>query len=271
MLFLVKTKAEKKGADYFQSEEEYKEVDLPVNEKGRDYEDNYAWYEDYDLTADEGTDYADDSGGDENCKTIDGPGVGKPCIFPFKFQGKEYNTCTKDGGADVHEWWCATVVDDKGEHISGQWGKCSKGCQGVDYEDFGNQECDTEEPGKKCFIPFSYKGFSVYGCITTDGEKPWCIIKDPDAEKGFKKANCSQSCPRDDFLSSVKLSPEEIIETLKTTPKVLSKIEQGEKCHTALPSYKDMQKVGKKIPNMEKVFFYNQIFMVSKGPQYLMS
>ena len=163
------------------------------------------------------------------------------------------------------------MVDDKGEHISGQWGKCSKGCQGVDYEDFGNQECDTEEPGKKCFIPFSYKGFSVYGCITTDGENPWCILKDPDAEKGFKKANCSQSCPRDDFLSSVKLSPEEIIETLKTTPKVLSKIEQGEKCHTALPSYKDMQKVGKKIPNMEKVFFYNQIFMVSKGPQYLMS
>ena len=29
----------------------------------------------------------------ESCKTINGPGQGKPCIFPFTYLGKAYNSC----------------------------------------------------------------------------------------------------------------------------------------------------------------------------------
>jgi len=241
-LFLVKTKAEKNGNDYLQSEEEYKEVDLPVYEEGKDYEDNNAWYGDYGLTPEDGYDYADESGGNKNCKTIGGARKGKPCIFPFKYGEKEYNTCTKDGDDDVHEKWCSTKVDGDGVHISGEWGKCSIGCAGVDYADFEPQYCDTEESGEKCFIPFAYKGFSYHGCVTSNGEKPWCTVKDQDAEKGFKKANCSKSCPTDFLLTSVKLSTEEIIASLKTTPIVVSKVEKGEKCEEAL-SLKKLKKI----------------------------
>jgi len=233
---LVKSKAEESDEDPFKSEEEYKEVDLPVDGEGTDYNVHYSLYEDYVLTAEEGNNYADDSGGNKNCKTIDGPGKGKPCIFPFIYQEKEYNTCTKDGDDEVHEYWCSTKVDD-GVHVSGEWGRCSKRCQGVDYEHFVKQDCDTEEPGVKCFIPFSYMGFMYHGCINSDGEKPWCTPKDPDSKSGFKKANCSESCPTDHILSTVKLSQEEIIATLKTNPKVFSKIEKGEDCYEVLGSH----------------------------------
>ena len=249
--FLVKSEGEENHVDPFESEERYKEVDLPVLQEGMDYEDNSAWYGDYNLSAEESSDYADESGGNKKCKTIDGPGVGKPCIFPFIFHEKEYNMCTLDGNDDVHEKWCSTKVDDDGVHVSGTWGRCSKECQGVDYEDYQKQECDTDEHGVKCFIPFSYMGMMYHGCITNDGEKPWCTPKDPSIESGFKRANCSQSCPRDDILSSVKLSPEEIIATLKTTPKVFSKTEKEENCYEVLGVH-NMTQVGYTLRRNEK-------------------
>ena len=159
---------------------------------------------------------------------------------------KKYNMCTKDGDADVHEKWCSTKVDGDGVHISGNWGKCSIACQGVDYSDFEPQYCDTEDSGGKCFIPFFYMGFYYHGCITrSDGEKPWCTVTDQDAESGFKRAKCSKSCPTDILLSSVKLSTEEIIASLKKTPVVVSKVEEGEDCQKAF-SLEKMKKVGKK-------------------------
>jgi len=236
--FQVKSKEEEYGDDPFQSEEEYKEVDLPVDGEGTDND----LYEVYALTAEVGNNYDDESGGNKNCKTIGGARKGKPCIFPFKYGDKEHHTCTKDGDDDVHEKWCSTKVDGDGVHVSGEWGKCSIGCAGVDYADFEPQYCDTEESGEKCFIPFSLKGFTYHGCVTSDGGKPWCTIKDQDAEKGFRRANCSKSCPRDMLLSSIKLSTEEIIASLKTTPNVVSKMEEGEKCEDAL-SFEKMKKI----------------------------
>ena len=111
----------------------------------------------------------------ESCKTIDGPGVGKPCIFPFIFSltGRSYNSCTKDGDDSVKEYWCSTKVDDDGVHVSGNFGFCSKECPGVEHEGYEKIECDTEEPGIHCTIPFSYRGFTYHGCIKTDGEKYW--------------------------------------------------------------------------------------------------
>ena len=48
-----------------------------------------------------------------------------PCIFPFKWNGKEYRSCVfkKDGS------WCSTMVDDEGNHIQKYWGKCPSDCK----------------------------------------------------------------------------------------------------------------------------------------------
>ena len=45
------------------------------------------------------------------------------CEFPFKFRGKEYNSCTTD--ADPYEkHWCAVEVDENGNSEGKRWGHC---------------------------------------------------------------------------------------------------------------------------------------------------
>lgn len=42
--------------------------------------------------------------------TLAGNADGKPCKFPFKFQGNTYDTCTTEGRTDGYRW-CATTED----------------------------------------------------------------------------------------------------------------------------------------------------------------
>ena len=49
------------------------------------------------------------------CTTIRGPRPDLPCVFPFKFNGVEKNTCIK--GRLRPYPWCATKVDDSGNYI----------------------------------------------------------------------------------------------------------------------------------------------------------
>ena len=91
------------------------------------------------------------------------------------------------------------------------------------------------EPGKKCTLPFDYKGYRYFGCIKKPGQYYWCPVND--GLNGVKKYNCSESCPTDYILSSVKYPPEEIIAKLKITPKVFSMIERGGNCGKVLSSY----------------------------------
>jgi len=66
----------------------------------------------------------------ESCKTTSGASVNKPCIFPFKYRGVEYNRCTLVDSSPDNKAWCSTEVDSTGNHVGGQgkWGNCGPAC-----------------------------------------------------------------------------------------------------------------------------------------------
>ena len=62
---------------------------------------------------------------DIECFTKSGPETGKPCAFPFTYQGKTYEKCTE---IDNDQLWCSTMVDPNGIHVRGRWGNCDHEC-----------------------------------------------------------------------------------------------------------------------------------------------
>jgi len=78
-----------------------------------------------------------DSEPPRTCKAFAGPGAGKNCKFPFKYDGVTYNSCAVliqyDDGGSIG--WCSTKVDINRYHISGpsydKWinvGFCDEQC-----------------------------------------------------------------------------------------------------------------------------------------------
>jgi len=56
------------------------------------------------------------------------------CIFPFKYKGKQYDSCTTDHSQNGKPW-CAYEVDKDNNVIDRKWGDCEgEGC-GLDNED----------------------------------------------------------------------------------------------------------------------------------------
>ena len=65
----------------------------------------------------------------QSCLTIGGNVVGASCVFPFTYQGVQYNYCTsisEDGGSG--QPWCSTGTDGNGNYISDIWGYCGPNC-----------------------------------------------------------------------------------------------------------------------------------------------
>merc|ERR1719178_643750 len=60
------------------------------------------------------------------CSTINGPTPGAQCVFPFKFGGVTYTSCTTAGG--YSHAWCSTTTDAYGKHINGNFADCGVGC-----------------------------------------------------------------------------------------------------------------------------------------------
>ena len=54
--------------------------------------------------------------------TVSGADPNKPCIFPFIFNNETHYGCIWDLNDSYA--WCSTKVDDQGNHIWGNWGKC---------------------------------------------------------------------------------------------------------------------------------------------------
>merc|ERR1711970_730863 len=78
-----------------------------------------------------------------SCVASSGPAAGKPCIFPFIYNGVQYKGCTQliNGLASVYSkptFWCSTKVDVNGYHVRGPWndkgknvGFCDDSCPKV--------------------------------------------------------------------------------------------------------------------------------------------
>ena len=63
------------------------------------------------------------------CVTIDGPGQGSGCQFPFIYKGVPRDGCITEADPEG-KLWCSTAVDSDGQHIvNGQhWAHCSAQC-----------------------------------------------------------------------------------------------------------------------------------------------
>lgn len=57
----------------------------------------------------------------------------EPCVFPFVYDGNDYDSCTSVDAAEGAVW-CATQVDSNGTVLDGRWGDCSVGCPGARRE-----------------------------------------------------------------------------------------------------------------------------------------
>ena len=63
----------------------------------------------------------------KKCVTTGGGNTGKPCVFPFIYNGKKHNNCAWRKAE--RKPWCSTKVVN-GRHVAHQaeWGYCSLEC-----------------------------------------------------------------------------------------------------------------------------------------------
>merc|ERR1739845_69009 len=56
--------------------------------------------------------------------------MGAKCVFPFKYAGTTYTSCTTTGN---NPSWCYTKVDSQGNGVQGMYGDCgtSPACNGA--------------------------------------------------------------------------------------------------------------------------------------------
>ena len=92
--------------------------------------------------------------------TVSGAKPNIPCIFPFRFNGVDYNECTWDHSfLTGHKAWCSTLVNETGHHVGGQgeWGNCGTGCPIL-------PKPSRDLLGKTCFYYYVYNqpDFTLY-------------------------------------------------------------------------------------------------------------
>merc|ERR1719205_483843 len=64
-----------------------------------------------------------------DCTTDSGPYSGQPCVFPFRYNGVTYTSCTTQ---DKSAAWCSTNTTLAGTHIPGYFGYCPSSCAGAE-------------------------------------------------------------------------------------------------------------------------------------------
>ncbi|XP_066092876.1 matrix metalloproteinase-9 [Saccopteryx bilineata] len=114
----------------------------------------------------------------ERLYTQHGNSDGKPCVFPFTFEGRSYSACTTDGRSDGYRW-CATTADYDQDKL---YGFCPTR---VDSTVTGGNSA-----GETCVFPFIFLG-EEYSTCTKEGRSDgrlWCATTsnfDSDKKWGF--------------------------------------------------------------------------------------
>ncbi|XP_006839297.1 PREDICTED: matrix metalloproteinase-9 [Chrysochloris asiatica] len=114
----------------------------------------------------------------ERLYTHYGNSDGKPCVFPFTFEGRTYSTCTTEGRSDNFRWCATTANYDK----DGLYGFCPT--QADSTVTGGNS------PGEQCAFPFIFLN-KEYSSCTREGRQDgrlWCATTsnfDHDKKWGF--------------------------------------------------------------------------------------
>ncbi|XP_003467841.2 matrix metalloproteinase-9 [Cavia porcellus] len=114
----------------------------------------------------------------ERLYTQHGNGDGKPCAFPFIFEGRSYSACTTDGRSDGFRW-CATTANYDQDKL---FGFCPTR---ADSTVIGGNSA-----GELCVFPFVFLG-KEYSSCTTEGRQDgrlWCATTsnfDADKKWGF--------------------------------------------------------------------------------------
>nr|BAE25191.1 unnamed protein product [Mus musculus] len=114
----------------------------------------------------------------ERLYTEHGNGEGKPCVFPFIFEGCSYSACTTKGRSDGYRW-CATTANYDQDKL---YGFCPTR---VDATVVGGNSA-----GELCVFPFVFLG-KQYSSCTSDGRRDgrlWCATTsnfDTDKKWGF--------------------------------------------------------------------------------------
>ena len=60
-----------------------------------------------------------------NCTTVGGPDPGANCVFPFTYDGVVHTECVDFG---LPKLLCATLTDQNGNYVKGNWGYCASNC-----------------------------------------------------------------------------------------------------------------------------------------------
>ena len=60
-----------------------------------------------------------------SCTTESGPYTDQPCVFPFRYNGITYSSCTTQ---DKSAAWCSTKTTLAGTHVPGYFGYCPATC-----------------------------------------------------------------------------------------------------------------------------------------------
>lgn len=114
----------------------------------------------------------------ENLYTEHGNGDGKPCVFPFIFEGRSYSACTTKGRSDGYRW-CATTANYDQDKL---YGFCPSR---ADVTVTGGNSA-----GEMCVFPFVFLG-KQYSTCTGEGRSDgrlWCATTsnfDADKKWGF--------------------------------------------------------------------------------------
>merc|ERR1719392_448330 len=77
-----------------------------------------------------------------SCTTDSGPYSGNPCVFPFRYNGVTYTSCTTQ---DKSAAWCSTKTTLAGTHVPGYYGFCPSSCPGAEANTTSCSEADSGE------------------------------------------------------------------------------------------------------------------------------